>query len=85
MKGIEMYLLNQLIDIETQQRLVKLFFKYVGINRDKCPSFKQILRVNGVLLSSVAFFAITWIMFYLLTFFVFLGITYGVNFMIESI
>lgn len=84
-KGVEMFLLNLLIDGETQQRLAKLFFKYAGINRDKCPSFKQILRVNGVLLSSVVFFALTWIFFYLLTFAVFLTIAYGANYMLENV
>lgn len=45
-KGIEMYLLNLLFDGETQQRFIKLVFKYVGINREKCPSARQILRVS---------------------------------------
>jgi len=84
-KSIEMFLLNLLFDNETQQRIVKTFFKYVGINKEKCPSARQILRVNGILLSSVTFFLLTWIVFYLLTFMVFLSIAYGVNFMVENI
>lgn len=42
----EMFLLNLLFDQETQQRFIKLIYKYVGINKDKCPSFRQILRVS---------------------------------------
>ena len=48
-----------------------------AINWKKCPSFRQILRVNLCCIGSATFFIGTWIMFYCLVIAVFCGAVAG--------
>ena len=66
-----------LSDEKKQLRLWKHFLAMIGINRRKCPSFRTVLRVNVVCCSSVLFFLVTWLLFYVTVVAVFCGAIAG--------
>jgi hypothetical protein len=64
-------------DEREQMRVWQSLLLLIGINWKKCPSFRQILRVNICCLNSALFFLATWIVFYLMVIAVFCGAIAG--------
>ena len=71
-------LYDLLFNEDEQLRFWQTMLLLIGINWKKCPSFRQIVRVNVCCINSALFFLATWVIFYFVVIGVFLGTIVGV-------
>ncbi|RWS09793.1 hypothetical protein B4U79_10068 [Dinothrombium tinctorium] len=70
-------------DKKNHKFLKRVFLQLIEVNSKKCPGYRQVAKVNCLLVFLFAYFVSTWIAFYLTTCFMFLGLNYALVLLVK--